>query len=269
MDRVQLPAGAKRALTQEAWLAKALLETGMTALRGADYGMQGRYYEGFFNVSIGLERLGKLIVALDHRVAHEAFPTGSHFRVISHNLVELFEILENIVERRGIQLEGLGDEPRAVLKFLSNFASHDRYHNLNVLNSVREEWSDPVGRYHVLVSGLLSERELVVTPRETRALLSASYMDELPAAIVRFEGESGEVLNSSLAEQSQWILTKRVQIKGTMLCHALLRFQANIINELDHAANAARIELPQFDEFFWQWRRTEDASLRRKKRFVT
>jgi hypothetical protein len=53
------------ALNREAELAKRLTCSGLSALRKATPARPGVYYEAFFGISIGLERLAKLAWLID------------------------------------------------------------------------------------------------------------------------------------------------------------------------------------------------------------
>jgi hypothetical protein len=61
-----------RALMREAALVRHLLGSGATALGRASHGDKlGEYYTGFFGLSVGLERLAKLIMVTDHVIVHD------------------------------------------------------------------------------------------------------------------------------------------------------------------------------------------------------
>ena len=49
-------------LQQEAYLARGTLSAGLTAMRNATFPDKEAFYSGFFNTSIALERIMKLIV---------------------------------------------------------------------------------------------------------------------------------------------------------------------------------------------------------------
>jgi hypothetical protein len=54
------------ALNREAQLAAGQIAIGITALGKANYADKGRYAEAFFGLSIGLERMAKLILIAGH-----------------------------------------------------------------------------------------------------------------------------------------------------------------------------------------------------------
>lgn len=66
-------------LQQEGLLAEACLCNGLTALRHANLGdKKARFYSAFFELSIGFERLMKLIIIIDHMAKHNLTPPNSN-----------------------------------------------------------------------------------------------------------------------------------------------------------------------------------------------
>jgi hypothetical protein len=63
----------RRALLREAALVRHLLGSGVTALGRADYATGlGEYYSAFFGLSIGLERLAKLVLVADYAISNHS-----------------------------------------------------------------------------------------------------------------------------------------------------------------------------------------------------
>src|ERR1700687_4441311 len=79
-------------LLREATLAAELLSAGVTTLRKATRAQKGLYDLALFNLSIGFERLCKLIVLVDHYLKrNRTFPTNDQLRNdYRHDLQKLF-----------------------------------------------------------------------------------------------------------------------------------------------------------------------------------
>jgi len=82
-------------LQQEGYLIRTSLAQGLTALRNANLSDKGQYYAAFFGLSIGIERLLKVILILDHtaRNSLNAPPTSALKRQAGrtgHDLTALF-----------------------------------------------------------------------------------------------------------------------------------------------------------------------------------
>lgn len=130
-------------LQQEGYLARACLCNGLTALRQANVGdKKGHFYSAFFELSIGFERLLKLIVILDYMAEHELnAPEERVIRKYEHKLALIMGSVKNICLRRCPKVLGKLDDSLLSIRligFLENFAhSSGRYSNLNGLTGVR------------------------------------------------------------------------------------------------------------------------------------
>jgi hypothetical protein len=75
------------ALGREADLAAAQICSGVTALGRANHAQKGYYTNAFFGLSIGLERLCKLIVLADYAIDNSGqFPGNSDLMKCGHNI---------------------------------------------------------------------------------------------------------------------------------------------------------------------------------------
>jgi hypothetical protein len=138
-------------LQQEGFLSQACLCNGLTALANANIGdKKGLYYSAFFELSIGLERMMKLIIILDHMAQNELAPPNSQtIEQYQHKLNALFKATYDICSARGLtSLQPFdGDSlPRVLLTFLDSFAHPGgRYANLNKLTGHRHQaLADPL-----------------------------------------------------------------------------------------------------------------------------
>lgn len=91
-------------LQQEGFLAQACLCNGLTALRQANLGdSKGRFYSAFFELSIGLERVLKLVLILDHMARQQLQPPDTKtVKNYGHKLSALFNSAKTINTARGI-----------------------------------------------------------------------------------------------------------------------------------------------------------------------
>lgn len=80
----------ERLLANEASLTSSLLGNGLNALRKASIYNKGLYYQAFFSLSIGVERLLKIIIITQYRSEHNGdFPVDIDMKKIGHNLIKL------------------------------------------------------------------------------------------------------------------------------------------------------------------------------------
>ena len=99
---------------------------GLTELRNANLGEKGRYYTGFFQMAIGVERMAKLALILDHMASHSlAAPGQQAIRSFGDDLVTLFSKVAAAARARGYVFSGrfsLSSPAKQILEFLSEFA---------------------------------------------------------------------------------------------------------------------------------------------------
>lgn len=88
-----------RALQREAQLAAEQIAIGVTTLGKANHAQPGLYSQAFFGLSIGLERLGKLIIIANHAIDNSGrFPSDNDLRQIGHDLRKILSKCELIAE---------------------------------------------------------------------------------------------------------------------------------------------------------------------------
>ena len=144
-----------RALRREASLVSQLIGSGATALGRASYADGfGEYYSAFFGLSIGIERLAKLILIADYAIEHwGALPHQEAVRKFGHKLTALTERADQIASKHGLTLEfPKPDNPIcwAVLDCLDAFAdaSRGRYANFEAIgNPAFNPDNEPVNRW--------------------------------------------------------------------------------------------------------------------------
>src|SRR5262249_50693073 len=127
------------ALGREADIAAQSISAGLGTLRRANYAQTGFYSHAFFSLSIGLERLLKLIFLIDHALQNGgAFPSEGDLRnSFGHDLEKLFAHAMAVHRRMPKPDERYelppGDLAFEVLRFLAAFAKTTRYYNLAYL----------------------------------------------------------------------------------------------------------------------------------------
>lgn len=89
------------ALGREASLVRHLIGSGATAIGRANYAdKMGEYYTAFFGLSVGLERLSKLILVAHYAIENQGrMPDERVVRKFGHKLIDLTNEVENISEK--------------------------------------------------------------------------------------------------------------------------------------------------------------------------
>ncbi len=96
------------ALGREAELAAEQLATGVTALGRANHSQKGLYHQALFALSIGFERLAKLIIVVDHAVENDGeWMTNQALKKISHDISALLDACELISKKHPAHVDQL------------------------------------------------------------------------------------------------------------------------------------------------------------------
>ena len=94
------------AIGREAALVRHLVGSGATALGRANYADNiGEYYTAFFGLSVGVERLAKLILVADYAISNGGqMPGQAVVRKFGHKLVELTDAADPVAEKHKLTL---------------------------------------------------------------------------------------------------------------------------------------------------------------------
>jgi hypothetical protein len=183
-------------LEQEGLLAQACLCNGLTALRRANLGeKKGLFYSAFFELSIGIERVLKLTLILDHMARNQLVPPDSKtVEDYGHKLRALFDAAKAVCVARNVSaLDGFEPSslPMEILGFLDDFAHPGgRYSNINKLTGHRHQTMlDPIAQWGEIASQIMRtlatsrERELAQMNGRVASLAfgdaAASLMSDL------------------------------------------------------------------------------------------
>ncbi|MBJ7447939.1 MAG: hypothetical protein JHC81_10435 [Brevundimonas sp.] len=135
-----------RLLAQEGHLASSSLLSGFEALAKIDYDRAGTIYSTLFALSVGLERMMKIAVILEHKLSNDlANPSDKQLKAYGHSLTGLYAKLKNVAATRGQTLGWFEVDTTqgALLGALSEFARGSRYYNFDQLGKGSEN-PDPL-----------------------------------------------------------------------------------------------------------------------------
>jgi hypothetical protein len=141
-------------LQRESFLIRANIYSGLEALRKSTTFKKSYYYQAFFSLSVGIERLGKLIIILDQH------PNKVELKTYSHNLVGIVNLLTALEEKWEIvnQNELDCEIQKSIIDCLDAFAMGERYFYLDFFSSKnktalhQKNSIDPLVRWHLNVS---------------------------------------------------------------------------------------------------------------------
>ncbi|MFV0622580.1 hypothetical protein ACBY01_01035 [Sphingomonas sp. ac-8] len=234
------------ALHREASLVSQILGSGATALGRATYGSGfGEYYTAFFGLSIGIERLAKLILVADYALDNAGtLPNQQMVRKSGHRLKKLIGKVDEIATKRAIVVPHIGPENAicaAVIGCLDAFsdASKGRYANFEAIgNPSFDPANEPVTKWWTEVVELILDTDYRGTKREVGVKSRAALFEAIVGRVtlVRFRDESGNRMTdvataSERTGQSEW-----AQKYGRFYSLAVVRWLAHIFDEMTHAA---------------------------------
>lgn len=260
------------ALLKEAQFTKELLGAGATQIRRANYATKGIYFQSFTNLSTGLERIGKLCLALDHYIeTNGSFPDFNYMKnVIGHDLVKLREKALDVVARRNLGIQPPAETAHlAIVQLLSEFANGDRYSNINLLVGANRQ-SDPVASWFTLVDQPLYELRVPQKKKQTIAD-NARVVNQIMGSFSRVlhTSETGsDITDMEDASLRTGIYDAVAPLRQLHVLH-IIRFWSELLSALQYPAQAlGREDIPFFGEIFGAFR-NDDSYMRTRKTWDT
>jgi len=237
------------ALQREAQLAGEQIAVGVTVLGRANHAQTGLYAQALFGLSIGLERLGKLIVIADHAIeSNGQFPTDTHLRRVGHDLSKLFPRCEKIGKRldsnRAYAPRPVDPIHQGIERALSEFATTSRYYNLNHIAGAAGQQTDPIALWWEIVAKPICDRHYSARQRAIGNAMASAMASALgDRTMVLSHTEDGSEINTVDALVTRGNVTATVQKYGRLYSLQIVRWLASILAELSHhGAYAMRIE---------------------------
>ena len=268
---------AFQALSREMALANQIVGSGLTVIRDADLSKNGSYSEAFFNLSIGLERMGKLIFIIDHCYSNQGtFPTDKELRNFGHNLISIIQHAKKVREKypTNDSLANWDDSDigAAILNCLSQFADGTRYFNLDFITNGKTKQSvDPVKLWYETVIKPVLNKHYSKEAREKDAL-QARIMGDLmrDISIVRFTAEDGRSINR-FDDLTLHAHTGKIGNKWAQLyLLRIVRFLSVLLNDLGYKAYELRYDfIPHTSDFFGRFYNDDKYFKTRKGRKTT
>jgi hypothetical protein len=263
------------ALGSEAELAASQIAHGVTALGRAGQSRHGEYPAAFFGLSIGLERLGKLVVIADYRIERGRFPRNDFLhKKFSHDLVRILDHCESASCARGA-VSGRLRRPndvvhQRIVETLSEFAKQTRYYNLDLIaRGKAANMPEPVGSWWSRVGGPILARHYTTRQMEKDNAIAESLNELLsPYMLIRQHTEASEPTSDLATVMRHSGATRVIQKYGRLYVLQIVRWLSYTISSLVHEAGKNEIEplfgLDEPFKAFWG----DDHYFRRRKRWA-
>ncbi|MCP3797960.1 hypothetical protein NLX83_01685 [Allokutzneria sp. A3M-2-11 16] len=245
-------------LTREAGIAAQLICTGLTALRKANFSQPELYNHAFFGLSIGLERLAKLVILIDDKISPPfQYPTNTEFKhKYGHDLQKLFgEVEARRVKYQSELKWSLPDRDLALtaLAVLSDFAKSTRYYNLDVLTGAPniDSKRDPVEAWYTTVATEVLKRKYSGR-QKLKDAAEAEFLEKLieGKAHVLFTAEDGTHIGSIHDSAIRAKQAKIIQRESTVISACLARHMSEVLFVLHYQQSTSNSSIPPLHEFF-------------------
>jgi hypothetical protein len=265
------------ALRREALLVSQLIGSGATALGRASYADGfGEYYTAFFGLSIGIERLAKLILVSDYAMENGgALPDQAAVKRFGHKLTALIERADQIANNRGLTLGfSKPSDPIcwAAVDCLDSFAdaSKGRYANFEAIgNPAFDPDNEPVNRWWMKVVEPILDKHFRGQSAEEGVRQRAAILDAVLGGnlSVLNVDEQGAMMTDIATASERTGQTQWAQKYGRFYTMSVVRWLSDIFAELVHKATyETNIDaLFGHNEFFNTYRVPDSFLLSRKR----
>jgi hypothetical protein len=246
---------------REAELAVGQTASGITALGRASHFEKEYYTQAFFGLSIGLERIAKLIMISDYAITHAGtFPSNSILRNVGHDIATLLAHCETLsTQYRAGKMYAerpMGEIHNGIIMTLTEFGKISRYYNLDLLTGGSaatlpepiHAWWQRVGR--PILSAHYSKRQRE-RDRQRAAALDTN-MGENVAVLFHTEAEVPITNVEELALHAA--ATRVIQKYGRLYTLQIVRWLSYLISDLAYVGQSKVSGLFGLDELFMMFR---------------
>jgi hypothetical protein len=255
-------------LGREAELAAEQLAIGVTALGRANHTQKGLYHQAFFALSIGFERLAKLILVAEYAVENNGeWMTDQTLKSIGHDISALLDACDPISAKH-LSDKNWSERPNdpvhgAIVRTLSEFARLTRYYNLASLSGGKAALREPIQAWLSDVGMPILDRHYSANQRAKDEARAAMVDALLSPAIVLVHNEAGQPMMSIEEMMTRAGSTRVIQKYGRLYVMQLVRWLSVIMAKISRKGH--RIEaLYDLDEPFGIFRMEDWYLLRRK-----
>ena len=246
------------AIGREAALVRHLVGSGVTAIGRANYADKtGEYYTAFFGLSVGLERLAKLILVADHAISNNGdMPEERVVRKFGHKLVDLANAADAVAKKHKLKLDDLhptSEISAKIIECLDAFADagRGRYANFVALGDPNLGQEEPIRKWWGEVAELILKEHYYGKQAQERVETQAKAVDALMShsTMVLYINETGEAMQDVLSSSIRTGQTEIVQRYGRYYALTVVRWLAEVFSELSRSACYTH----KVDAFFGVW----------------
>jgi hypothetical protein len=230
---------------REAALVRHLIGSGVTALGRANYADKlGEYYTAFFGLSVGMERLSKLILVVNHAILNSGrMPAASVIQKFGHELIKLMDASDAVATRNSLRLR----HPRPIagisvkiIECLDAFADarRGRYANFAALGNPNLSQDEPIRKWWNEIAEAILAEHYYGKPVQTRVEERARVVDAMMSAFssVQYTNEVGHAMRDMRTASLRTGQTRIVQQYGRFYALITARWLSEVFSELARSA---------------------------------
>jgi hypothetical protein len=263
------------AIQREASLVRHLVGSGVTGLGRANFSDGfGEYYTAFFGLSVGLERLAKLILVVDHSILNGgSMPRQQVIRKFGHNILGLVDAAERVSEKHNVDLDYTrprGSITKEILQCLDSFADakKGRYANFGSLVDPVLGEEEPIRKWWEKVAESILRDHFYGKGVERRAEKRAEYIEFSlsDTAITHYVDETGDTLQDTRSVSIRRRQSETVQRYGRYYSLVIVRWLSDLYCRLARSACYNN----RIDAYYGSWEHLQvyivhDKYLKRRK----
>lgn len=243
---------------QEAQLVRHLLGSGATALGRANYAdKKGEYYTAFFALSVGLERLCKLILVINSAIENGGqMPSQDVVRRYGHQLEKLIDAVAAAATHQSISQNHNRPVNAIVSAIISNLdafadARRGRYANFEALGDPNLTSHEPISKWWNEVAEPTLDQHYQGTKTQARVESNARLIDQLIGGftLVHHTSETREMMTDVETASRRTGQTAIVQKWTRYYTLTLIRWLSDVYKEIAYKA----VYEKGYDAFFGSW----------------
>ena len=222
-------------LGREAELAAQQLGNGLSSIRKYNFSAMGFFYTGIFSVTIGLERLLKLIILFDYKKRNQTYPNNDYLKKKGHKLSNLLEEAKSInsTNNYGVDETVFDDSlSQVIIEFLNDFANQSRYYNLDAASGRSLGGNEPLARWDKDVCDELIRRHFKVTKNKKEMIGALQLLTPVIISYTHEDGSSIDTLDSYTLSNIQINDKQRYSM---LYIYRIIRFAVKLFRKVESA----------------------------------
>ena len=260
-------------LQQEAILANSCILTGFEFMikGGFDDRYKGHYYTSFFQISIGIERILKLILISNYMFENSyQSPDEKMIRSYGHDLMALYQEVKRIsVSHDNSELQELEDKSirKNIFVFMNAFAAATgRYHNISNLETGNS--TDPLEQWKCIIHQIKCENFSESMHSRIEAKVANRLIPNLQIQdIVENTGYVNGVYEYVLVSKANYyaVWNTLEMIKPLIIVLSTISHKAHRKEITNPSPDNNSPHIPYYDEIFLFYYTDRESALRRKR----